>query len=249
MHIYFDESYDRRHRYLLLGALFVPGRRRLHRQITALKQEHRSVAPGHLFRDLKYSAAGDRYVSAACRAAVDRFAQSNAYFRSIALDTQMPGFDWAYFGGPETASLTKAYAYNKFAELLLRFNLGGIKNAVFLADWLTRAPGDNFVQYIYSRFGSKVSYPTFELEPGELRHVQEVDTKLEQYQVGQICDILLGCVLGDLVPPTNKNKITLIDHVKNVIGVPSFRAEFWRRYPKYVLDVRFPKFQVWHWVA
>lgn len=248
MLIYFDESYDRAHRYLLLGTLYVPDSRRVHKRLQALKAQHRASAPGHTFRDLKYARSGDRYISAACRDAVNVFVESNAYFRAIVIDTSLPGFTWDYFGNPsEPPPLKRARAYNKFAERLLRFNIGSIKNAVLLADSLTRVPGDNFAEFLALSFGSSMRADSWTLEPGELRHVQEVNTRLEQYQVGQVCDILLGAVLGDLVPPRNANKLALIDHVKLSVGVPSFGPTFWARFPKYVLDVTFPKFQVWHW--
>ena len=247
MIIYFDESYDRPHRYLLLGTLYVPGSRGFHRRLLAIKNRHRATAPGHTFSDMKYSRAGDRYVSAACRDAVDLFVQSNCFFRCVVVDTQMPAFSWSYFGGPATpGALRKAYAYNKFAERLLSFNLGTISRAVLLADWLTRTPGNNFVQYVGITFGPTVGPNLTQVHP-RIRHVQQVDTRLEQYQVGQVCDILLGVVLGDLVPPLNPNKLALISHTKTALRISSFGPGFWRRYPKYILDTKFPKFQVWHW--
>jgi hypothetical protein len=247
MLIYFDESYDQGHRYLLLGTLYVPASRRLNKRLREIKDKHRATAPHHTFKELKYSRSNDRFTSAACRDAVDAFAKSSAFFRAVAIDTALPGFSWDYFGTPSTPSaLKRAYAYNKFAELLLRFNLRNIHDAVLLADSLTRTSGDNFVQYIASTFGPSIS-PDWTVQPAQLRHVQEVDTRLEAYQVGQICDILLGAILGDLVPPRSHNKLALIQHVKSVLGTPSFGADFWRAYPKYIVDTKFPKFQVWHW--
>lgn len=245
--IYFDESYDRKHRYLLLGTLYVPASRRLNRRLTRLKAAHRAVAPAHTFTELKYSKTNDKYIAAASKHALDVFVSSSCFFRCIVVDTQLPGFSWGYFGGPSTTmALRKAYVYNKFAERLLRFNLGSVSGAVLLADSLTRTPGDNFVQYIGWSFGSTID-GSGHLQPAKLRHVQEVNTRLPQYQVGQIGDILLGVVLGDLVPPMNANKLGVIAYAKSVLQIPSFQPAYWRRYPKYLLDVRFPKFQVWHW--
>jgi len=244
--IYFDESYDHKHRYLLLGALFAPKSRELNRELTQIKESHRKKAPSHTFRDLKYSKANDKYVYAACCEAVDAFVSSTAFFRAIAIDTWQPRFSWDYFGNPSTPEpLRKALAYNKFAERLLNFNLQDY-DAVFLADHLTRTHGDNFVQYIAAALGPTIGVD-WQSGPPRIRHAQEVDTSLEQYQLGQICDILLGVILGALVPPANQNKLQLIEHTRKALAIPSFGADFWQRLPKNVLDVRYPKFQVWHW--
>lgn len=40
MLIYFDESYDNGHKYLLLGALFNPHPKFLHRELTELKKKY-----------------------------------------------------------------------------------------------------------------------------------------------------------------------------------------------------------------
>ena len=40
MLIYFDESYDSEHRYLILGALFNPHSKYLHRELTEVKRKY-----------------------------------------------------------------------------------------------------------------------------------------------------------------------------------------------------------------
>ena len=111
----------------------------------------------------------------------------------------------------------------------------GVQDAVLLADRLTRTPGDNFADSIIA-----------DLRP-RIREVRSIDSGLEQYQLGQMCDILLGVVLGDLVPPKNANKRGLIEYAKHALKAPSFEAEYWQSHSRPQLDRRHGKFQVWHW--
>ena len=237
MIIYFDESYDRRHRYLLLGALFLPETRLANRGIRSIKKRYRDLASGHKFSDLKYSKSNDNFMAQVCRDVIDLFVlDQSSYFRCVVIDTGLDGFSWRYFGGgPTPTPLVKARAYNSFASLILGRNLEGVQDAVLLADRLTRTPGDNFADSIIA-----------DLRP-RIREVRSIDSGLEQYQLGQMCDILLGVVLGDLVPPKNANKLGLIEDAKHALKAPSFEAEYWQSHSRPQLDRRHGKFQVWHW--
>ena len=248
MIIFFDESFDNRHRYLLLGALFVPAPRLDAKRLESVKERHRGLSRGRSFSDVKYSKSGDRLYLAVCKDMVDLFADSKAYFRCVVIDSAIPGFSWSRFGGDRASpAVVKARAYSKFAELLLLPNLGGVENAVLLADSLSPMAGDDFVSRISTRFGQGQSLDASLWGKPQIRHVQRVDTSLRQYQLGQLCDVLLGPVLGELVPPRNPNKQELIQHLKQRMGIPSFRPDYWLASDDTELRQRHPRFHVWHW--
>ena len=106
--------------------------------------------------------------------------------------------------------------------------------------------GDDFVAHISDRFGPSPSPDASATGNPPIRHVRRVDTSLRQYQLGQLCDVLLGPVLGELVPPQNPNKRELIQYLKQRINIPAFQPRYWLESAA-ELRRRHPKFQVWHW--
>lgn len=249
MLICLDESFDiPRHRYLLLGALFLPSPKLAARQMAAVKERHRRLSLGRSFTDVKYSKSGDRYILAICQDLIDLFVASDAHFRCIVIDSAIPGFSWRRFGGfGDSLAVIKARAYGRITEMLLRPNLVEVENAVLLADWMSPLAGDDFVSHISACFGPS-QRPDASLSGNpQIRHIQRVDTRLEQYQHGQLCDVLLGPVLGELVPPQNPNKRELIQYLKQRINIPAFQPQYWLESDAAELRRRHPKFQVWHW--
>jgi hypothetical protein len=131
---------------------------------------------------------------------------SSSSFRAIVID-QSPDSEFSldYFGTHnESNALKAARVYKKFAELLLKSNIADISGGILYADRLTRCKGDEFIRLIIEDFGKpNCNYSVGKSEP-VFRYVQEVDTALEQYYVGQIGDILQGVILCELVPPKNR---------------------------------------------
>ena len=250
MLIYLDESYDLKARYLCLGALFIPDDGPTIGQLEAIKGKYRQFAPGHSFSDVKYSRSGDKFTSAIYREIIDLFAGNLAWFRALVVDTSLPGFSWSDFGGQDTPrSLTRVRAYSRLTELLLERNLQGVQDAVLLADSLTEAAGDNFIEYISQRFSilPNETWPAPDAALPTLRYVQRVDTSLPIYQLGQMCDVLLGIVTGGLVHPTNSNKLELIQYAQDTLNIPSFEADYWSALPDIPAGETIPKFNIWHW--
>ena len=246
MLIFLDESYDRRARYICLGALFIPEGGPTNSQIDAIKDKYRRFAPGHSFSDVKYAKSGENFTFAVCREIVDLFVDHPAWFRVLVIDTALPGFSLRDFGGHGVQrGLVKARAYGRLAEILLERNLRSYEDAVLLADSLTEVAGDDFVRHITERFGPS----SHTGGPARIRYVQRVDTSLPEYQLGQMCDVLLGVVTGDLVPPANRNKLALIQYIKDALGIPSFGPDYWLGAPQDQPGEPVSKFQVWHWRA
>ena len=143
--------------------------------------------------------------------------------------------------------MVKARAYGRITEMLLRPDLVAVENAVLLADWMSPLAGDDFVSHISACFGpSQRPDPSLSSNP-QIRHIQRVNTRLEQYQLGQLCDVLLGPVLGELVPPQNPNKRELIQYLKQRINIPTFQPRYWLDSDAAELRQRHPKFQILHW--
>ena len=248
MIVYFDESYDGDHNFLILAAIFNPRPRGIHRCFVVAKRKLGYVSRGGSAKEIKYTYCSDNYRMRVAAGGIDCFLESDSWFRAIIVD-QRPesGFDLRYFGGPdESRSLKEARAYNTFTELLLRENCQGIANSTLLTDRMTRSPGDTFFTLISDRFGNRgAGYST---EDGPIfSSVNEVDTALEQYHVGQIGDILQGVVLNELVPTKNRYKRRIREYVKQRLGVSSLLPDYWGELTKEEKDRIHPKYQLWYW--
>ncbi len=227
---------------MCLGALFLPDDGPANTQLEAIKDKYRQFAAGHSFSDAKYARSGDKFTSAVCQEIIDLFNNQTAWFRALVIDTSSQGFSWSYFGGyGAPRNLTKARAYSRLTELLLERNLRGIEDAVLLADSMTEVAGDNFIEYMTERFGFTRDLTGLDSLLPPIRSVQRVDTGLPDYQLGQMCDVLLGIITGDLTPPTNPNKLSLIQHGKDVLGIPGFGPDYWLGVPE---TIRGPCIQV-----
>lgn len=250
MLIYLDESFDRRARYMCLGALFLPDEGPNNAQMEEIKNKYRQFAPGHSFSDVKYSKTGDDFTFAICKEIIDLFISQAAWFRALVLDTSLPGFSWSIFGGRGTRrSLTKARAYNRLVGMLLQHNLEDVEDAILLADSLTPMAGDDFVSYISGLLGPGANFTAPASATPAIRDVQRVDTSLPGYQMGQMCDVLLGVITGDLAPPANRNKRELVQYAKDALGIGGFGPDYWHNAPERQPDETNQKFHVWHWQA
>jgi hypothetical protein len=233
MIIYFDESYDNAHNYLLYGALFVPPSSNLHRRFEQVRAETG-------FRgEVKYNKCRNPRALTVCTKVVDAFLADEAYFRCAVVDQHR--FDYSWWGRiDESLAIKKARAYKKFAEMLLHPFVENLRGAVFLADNLKRCRGDDFLERIRERFNPPNQPPTF-------RHLAEVSSAHAQYQCLQVCDLLLGCVLNNLVPTKNRYKNEIRQYLLEKLAVPSFLLTTWKDVSlKNVVD-DCPPINVWYW--
>lgn len=246
--MYFDESYDMNKEFLILSALFSPRPKRLHSAMLNVKvAEHYLDAAGEPL-EIKYSTSDtSRRSRVACKC-VDCFAMSPSWFRAIVIETGAGKFDLNYFGRRfESDAMKWARAYKKFAELLLSHNCSGVENGVLLTDRLTRTKGDLFLELLRETFSQPgLAYSTGKTQP-IFRHIQEVDTALPKYQVGQIGDILMGSILNALRPTKNRFKRRLRNHVVNVLSLPSLLPSYWQQLAKWQIEAMHPKFGIWYW--
>lgn len=235
MIIYFDESYDNDHHYLLYGALFVPSTSNLHQRIDEIRRKH------DFDREIKYTRCKNPSTLRVYKNVIDAFIEDDAYFRCVVVDQY--GFDYSRFGRvDETLALKKARAYKKFAEMLLTPNVSRLTDAVFIADNLTRCRGDEFLERIAQCFNVRGRKKTF-------RHLTEVPSKLNQYQCLQVCDLLLGCVLNNLKPTQKATKNDVRSYLCNKLRVESFLLSEWAHVGRAEASKHTTKFNVWYWSA
>jgi len=240
--IYFDESYDNTKLYFLQGALFCPHSRAIHKAVKEVKDNYNYVDPNGKSLEAKYNDCVSKWDFRVCRDLIDRFIDSTAWFRCVVIDIDL--IDYEKFGKPsESDKIKKARMYKKFAELLIRNNIGNVRNAVLLTDMMTRTPGDQFIEKMMEVFG--IPNPV-DGRP-VIKHTAETDFSLEQYHTGQVCDILLGCTLGGLVPPKMKTKLALINYMKNSLRIPSFERDYWIKLTRHQKKILHPKYQIWFW--
>jgi len=81
-----------------------------------------------------------------------------------------------------------------------------------------------------------------------LRDVMDIPSHMEQYQVNQICDILMGCILNNLVPSRKREKVLLRQYLVSKLGVKNLLRESWGHYSKRYVEERWPKFNIWYWM-
>ncbi len=233
MIVYFDESYDNDRHYLLYGALFIPPTSTLHQRFLKIRQET-DYRP-----EVKDNRCRNQRALMVCKRIVTEFLEDQAYFRCTVVDQH--GFDYSLFGRPdESNALAQARAYKKFAEMLLSPHVRNVRNAVFLADELKRCNGDEFLERIREEFNPPGRAPTF-------RHLAEVPSNVEEYQCLQVCDLLLGCVLNNLKPPSNRYKIAIREYLCERRKVPNFLLSTWKDMTRKDSMNPSVKFGVWYW--
>ena len=233
MKIYFDESYDNEHHYLLYGALLVPDSSRLQQRVLGVRKERGYQG------EIKYNRCRHPATLGTYERVVDAFMEDEAYFRCVVVAQQ--GFDYSVFGRPdEPLAIKQARAYTKFAEMLLAPNVESVRGGVFLADWMSRCSGDAFLERIGDRFNRPGGPCTF-------RHVGEVPSNRSEHQCLQVCDLLLGCVLNNLKPTKKLYKNAIRKYLCERLAVPSFLMSAWEHVP--LSEARKPttKFNVWYW--
>ncbi len=241
-----DESYDNAHTYLLLGALFNSHPKYLHRRLTEIKRSHHFVDERGALKELKYRDCRTKRRYHMATEVIDAFFESTSWFRCIAIEQAR--IDLSRFGKPhENNSIKRARAYKKFAELLVAHNTENVQGGVLLADDMTRCNGDEFRARMADAFSEPGTGWSRGKDGPTLRHIAEVDSSVEQYQVLQICDLLLGCVLNNLFPTSNEWKNRVREHLVQRLGVPSLLPQDWRRYSKAYVETYWPKFNVWYW--
>ena len=240
MLIYFDESYDNNHKYLLLSALFNQHQKFLHRELKEIRNRY------NYKEEIKYNNCTNNFRLKIYKEVVDIFFKSTSYFRCIVIDQHI--LDLNYFGSKDESNVIKmARAYKKFAELLISHNTDNVYNGVLLTDELKRCKGDKFIELMKQDFCLTDGKHCNDKNKPTLKHIADIKSDKENYQVGQINDLLLGCVLNNLIPTRKEYKNELRKYLVRSLNVDSLLPEYWNKYSKKYVDEYYPKFNVWYW--
>lgn len=246
MLIYFDESYDNEHKYLLLGALFNPHPKFLHRELIEMKRRYGFVASGGKTLEIKYNNCNTKRREKMNCEAIDIFMRSTSYFRAIVIDQDI--MDLERFGKKsEDKKIKTARAYKKFAELLLAHNTENIYNGVLLTDELSRCDGDKFIEIMKQDFCLAGGKHCNDNSKPTLKEITDIKSHLEDYHVNQINDILLGSILNNLKPTSKEYKNNVREYLTEKLNVKSLLPECWNRYSKTFVEEHCPKFNIWYW--
>src|SRR3989339_628264 len=231
MLIYFDESYDTEHRYLLLGALFNPHPKYLHRELLDVKRKYNCLDRNGKALEIKYfNCTSKRNQEMNCKA-IDIFMRSTSYFRAIVIDQK----------------LIMARAYKKFSELLLSHNTENIYNGVLLTDELTRCNGDKFIEIMKQDFCTVGGKHCNDNSRPTLKDIRDIKSHIEDYQVNQINDILLGSILNNIYPTKKEYKNNVRNYLIKCLGVKNLLPETWNIYSKNYVEKYYPKYNIWYW--
>jgi len=247
--IFLDESYDQPNQsFTILGALFSESGSPLHAELRRAKCKHGFSKPDGSLGELKYNECIDRRCLRTARDAVDAFlGDDQSRFACIVVEKRL--LDRRRFGkSHEPDKIIDARIYKKFAELLLKQHMAKTEGAVLLADSMTRCHGDRFLELLKELFGTSGDHYSAGRTAPLIKHVQEVHSHLEPYQVLQICDLFCGCVLNENLPAANprsgKNRIR--QYLCRQLGVADLSRRRWL--PRVGVPwATKEKFDVWYW--
>ncbi len=246
MLIYFDESYDLEHRYLILGALFNPHPKYLHRKLLNVKREYNYLDQNGKALEIKYyNCTSKTRQEMNCRA-IDIFMKSTSYFRAIVIDQTKMDLD--RFGKKsEPNKIKMARAYKKFSELLLAHNTENIYNGVLLTDELTRCNGDKFIEIMKQDFCIIDGKHCNDRCQPTLKEIRDIKSHIEDYHVNQINDILMGSILNNIHPTTKEYKNNVREYLIKCLDVKNLLPETWNKYSKTYVEKYYPKYNIWYW--
>lgn len=246
MIIYFDESYDSEHRYLILGALFNPHPKFLHREWLKVKREVGAIGGDGNVLEIKYNNCNTKKRQELCCRAIDIFIRSTSYFRAIVIDQNIMNLD--FFGNKnEENKIKMARAYKKFAELLLSHNSEHIYNGVLLTDELTRCNGDKFIEIMKQDFCVVGGKHCNDNNSPTLKEITDIKSHVEDYHVNQINDVLIGSILNNLKPTNKEYKNNVRKYLIKSLNVKDLLPGTWNKYSKSLVEEYFAKFNIWYW--
>lgn len=242
---YLDESYainkqKQKREFLLIGALFLPSKsskKYLQEGLKQIKIDCGFLTKSKQLREIKYSKIQSDETLLIAKKAIDLFVDNaKAFFRVgiIEYSTSDLGKMKKLSGLRLQKKVKKAMLYTKIVENLIKnsYSFYKIKNGVLLMDDLTRCNGDKFNKIIATKL--------LKGKNNFLKHFDYVDSKSEENQAIQICDLLLGAVRNSFFPTKNKFKTGLKNYVNKQLSLP--KIEYWKQHHKQgLLEIKYQK--------
>lgn len=235
MIIYLDEAYDNSHTWLLIGALFNPKHSKFHREIKQLLMANKHILPTGRLKEIKYVYCNSSKRRRLYRNVIDCFMKSDSYFSSVVIRTDK-SFDLQLYGRTnESDKVKRERAYRTLAEHLLSNELRDYDNAILFLDKMTRCEPVHFLSNLRQNFCVVGSGYSEGLDKPRVRHIQDVVSNAEGYELMGVCDLLQGCILNNLVPiksvrgkrksSLNKNKIR--EYLVKRLNVEDLTPDTW----------------------
>lgn len=235
MVIYLDESYDNKRTWLLISALFNPksSHRKFYKEIRKLLIRNKHTLLDGSLKEIKYNNCLSKKMRLLYQEAIDIFMSSDSYFASVPIKTD-DSFDLERYGtANEPAKIKRERAYRTLAEHLLYNELRDATNAVLFLDKMTRCEPKQFLSILKQNFCVVGSGYSQNLDRPLIRHIQDVVSSAEGYELMGICDLLQGCILNNITSTTehkgksSHNKNLLREYLVKKIGVPDLTLTSW----------------------
>jgi len=215
MKVYFDESYPHTQEIMILGSLFLSNEanKYLHKEFLKLRAEKKYN------KELKYSKIRTKKDLEFAKEAISLFLKSKMpYYRASILPYNEEGLKSI---NGENVYSKRVTAYSHSAKGLVLDNLLPNQNADLIMDREDRIAR--------SKFKDKILKAKAALG-GKVVSVAHVDSRKENTNLVQICDILTGAILQNLRPSkgtngSGKRKRELGEYYKKETGINDFKVK------------------------
>jgi len=251
MKIYLDETYDNNHTWLIIGGLFNPNHKKFHREIRQLLMKERCILPTGQLKEIKYTNCRSSRTRQVFKKIIDAFMASDSYFGAVAIKTNDDSYDVHRYGdSTEPEKIKKERAYRILAEHLLVNEMRDYNNCVLFLDKMTRCDPKHFMGTLKQNFCIPGNVYSKDSKAPLIKHIQDVVSNAEGYELMGVCDLLQGCILNNLCPITmdpkksarNKNKIR--EYLVEKLGVDDLTLETWMQNSNKVAPEKRKKFNI-----
>ncbi len=233
MKIYLDETYDHNHTWLILGGLFNPHHKKFFNEIKKLLMKEHFILPNGRLREIKYNWCYTKKTREVYEKVIDKFIDSDSYFAAVAIRTDNSLELHRYGDATEPDKIKRQRVYRTLAEHLLNKEMREVDDAVLFLDKMSRCDPKQFMNTLKQNFCIPDNVYSKGLTRPRIRHIQDVVSGAEGYELMGVCDLLQGCILNNLFPikgSKNKgsmNKNLVREYLVKKIGIRDLTVNTW----------------------
>jgi len=177
---------------------------------------------------------------------IDAFMASDSWFRAIVI--RKSHVDIERFGkADEPFKLKWARLYKRFAELLISNNTQEIFDGRLFVDQIRNCNEDEFVEIMKQEFCFPFGKHSKGSSTPTLKDIRQVKSHLDQYQLIQVTDLLMGCILNNLLPTKTSFKNDFRQHLITRLGVRDLLPSTWGHFSRWESIRYCSKYTVWYW--